>query len=72
MKEPSNEPSVRIVNRHEAGVPLPIAETFAIAVSVKRRDRQRTVYGHDRDKKHCIREVRSRYSQPSLTIRGTQ
>jgi len=36
ITEPSNGPSVRIANHHEAGVPLPIAETLAIAVSVKR------------------------------------
>src|SRR3984893_14612211 len=36
MKEPSNGPSVRIANHHEAGVPFPIAETLAITVSVKR------------------------------------
>src|SRR5215469_11312225 len=36
VKEPSNGPSVRIANHHEAGVPFPIAETFAITASVKR------------------------------------
>ena len=57
MKEPSNGPSVKIANHHEAGVPFPTAETLAITVSVKRMIANELAMAHDHDDKNCIRDV---------------